>query len=149
MELDNILLPALVSAIGTPLIISILSRLFRQKVKITTYTDYETIRRKKTAYKIVGILFLFGLVAPIGFYDLLAISEDSAWPVALGWSFSVMAPVIFLRLRYVRKGFGVDEFFRYGEIEDGIPRGTQVFLFGVWVLASFVVSCFALYQWLI
>ena len=149
MELQPILLPALASAIGTPLLIYILGCIFRLDGKANIYSDYsddEAIRRNKSAYNLVGVLFLVGLIVPISFYELLDINENSAWPVALGFIFSVAAPVAFLKIRKIRGGPGFDEFFRYGEIKEGVSRKVQLLLFWVWVLVAFVVACVAIYQ---
>jgi len=146
MEIQAEVFTVLVSGIGTPLIVYILARMFRFGANPAGLTDEGVIARNKLAYKLVGALFLLGLIVPVSFYVLFDIDENTAWPVALGFSFAVAAPVAFLKFREMSGGPRFEEIIRYGEIKDGVPRTGQLILFVFWVLVGLVAVSAAIYQ---
>lgn len=146
MEIQAVVFTVLVSGIAPPLIVYILARMLRFSANPSGLTDDEVIARNKSANKIVGALFLLGLIVPVSFYELFDIDENTAWPAALGFSFAVAAPVAFLKFREIRGGPRFEEFIRYGEIKDGVPRKGQLILFVFWVLVGLVAVSAALYQ---
>ncbi len=146
MEQQDILWPLLGGAIGTPLITIVLRRAFPSRKDTTLLPDELIIRRNESAYKHVTVLFLISLVAPLPFYELFEISEQNAWPTALGFLSAVFTPLIFLYVRHLIGGPGINEFLRYGELKEGVSRGAQLLLFGIWLTAALTITCIAIYQ---
>ncbi len=146
MEQQDILWPLLGGAIGTPLITIVLRRAFPPKKETTQLPDELIIRRNESAYKHVTVLFLISLVAPLPFYELFEISEQNAWPAALGFLSAAFTPLIFLYVRHLIGGPGINEFLRYGELKEGVSRGAQLMLLSVWLTAALTITCIAIYQ---
>lgn len=146
MEAQAVIFTVLVSGLGTPLLVFVLARIFKFGSNPAGRTDEEIITRNSSAYQVVGALFLLGLVVPISFYALLDIDENAAWPAALGFSFSVAMPVLFLKVREIRSGVKFEEIIRYGEITDGVPRKGQIILFVFWILVALAAVGFAIFQ---
>lgn len=146
MEAQAVVFPVLASGIGTPLLVFILARIFKFGSNPAGQTDEEIIARNSLAYRTVGALFLLGLVAPISLYALLDVDENAAWPAALGLSFSVAIPVVFLKVREIRSGIKLEEIVRYGKITDGVPRKGQLVLFIFWILVALVAVGCAIHQ---
>lgn len=146
MEAQAVVFTVFFSALGTPLLVLVLARIFKFGSNPAGRTDEEIITRNRVAYKIAGALFLIGLLVPNAFYALIDVDENAAWPVALGFSFSVVMPVIFLKVREIRSGIKFEEIVRCGEITDGVPRKGQLIVFTFWVLAALAAVGVAIYQ---
>ncbi len=146
MEAQAVIFTVLFSALGTPLLVFVFARIFKFGSNPAGRTDEEIITRNRVAYKIVGALFLTGLLVPNTFYALIDVDENAAWPVALAFSFSVAMPVIFLKVREIRSGVKFEEIVRYGEITDGVPRKGQLIVFIFWILAAVVAVGVAVSQ---
>jgi len=146
MEAQAVIFTALVSGLGTPLLVLFLARIFKFGSNPADRTDEEIITRNSVAYKMAGALFLIGLVVPNAFYVLIDVDENAAWPAALGFSLSVAMPVIFLKIREVRSGIKFEEIVRYGEITEGVPRKGQLIVFTFWMLVALVAVGCAIYQ---
>jgi hypothetical protein len=146
MEAQEVILTVLFSGLGTPLVVFVLARMFTFGSNPTGLTDEEIITRNSAAYRIVGALFLLGLCVPISLYALLDIDDNAAWPAALGFSFSVVMPVVYLKVREIRSGVKLEEIVRYGEITDGVPRKGQLIVFIFWILVALVAVGCAVYQ---
>jgi hypothetical protein len=78
MEAQAVIFSVLGGGLGTPLLVYILARFFKFGGNPAGRADEEIIARNRLAYRIVGALFLLGLVVPISFYALLEVDENAA-----------------------------------------------------------------------
>ena len=130
MELEQLLVPAILSFVG----VALLSFFARRHVKDQPETDDGAVlERNATAYKIVSGLFLGSLIIPTSFYYLAGVDDNEAWPAVTGFLLSATLPVGYLSLRTLRGGPNVNEFMRYCELKDGWPRKWQIAIFYLWL----------------
>jgi len=130
MELEQLLVPAILSFVG----VALLSFFARRHVKDQPETDDDAVlERNATAYKIVSGLFLGSLIIPTSFYYLTGVDDNEAWPAVTGFLLSATLPVGYLSLRTLRGGPNVNEFMRYCELKDGWPRKWQIAIFYLWL----------------
>jgi uncharacterized membrane protein YoaK (UPF0700 family) len=130
MELEQLLVPAILSFVG----VALLSFFARRHVKDQPETDDDAVlERNATAYKIVSGLFLGSLIIPTSFYYLAGVDDNEAWPAVTGFLLSATLPVGYLSLRTLRGGPNVNEFMRYCELKDGWPRKWQIAIFYLWL----------------
>ena len=130
MELEQLLVPALLSFVGVALL-SFFAR--RQAKDQPAAGDDEVLERNAAAYKITSGLFLGSLIIPTSFYYLAGVDDNEAWPAVTGFLLSATLPVGYLSLRTLRGGPNVNEFMRYCELKDGWPRKWQIAIFYLWL----------------
>ena len=131
MELEQLLVPALLSFVGVALL-SFFAR--RQAKDQPAAGDDEVLERNAAAYKITSGLFLGSLIIPTSFYYLAGVDDNEAWPAVTGFLLSATLPVGYLSLRKLRGGPGFNEFLRYCELKDGWPRKWQMAAFYMWLV---------------
>ena len=145
MDLEKIIIPAVTAFIG----VAALGFFLRRRPKVALEGDDRVLARNASAYRIVTALFLVGLLTPIPLYEWMDIDDNAAWPAALGFTLAVVLPTLFL---WARKklcgGPEFDEFLRYGELKDNMPRNLQLGLYGLWLVITLIAIIFALADWL-
>ncbi len=131
MELEQLLVPAILSFVG----VALLSFFARRHVKDQpASSDDAVLERNATAYKIISGLFLGSLIIPTSLYYLAGVDENEAWPAVTGFLLSATLPVGYLSLRKLRGGPDFNEFLRYCELKDGWPRTWQIVAFYSWLV---------------
>ena len=144
MDVQHLVVSFLSGAIVTPLLICVSRKLFPPRPGGQRLSDQDVIRRNKIANDVAGCLLLLGLFSPALLYEGLGVDPNDPRPVALGFSLSVLAPLLFLVLRKRMTGRGFGELLRYAELQGRIPPALQKLLYTVWVLFAVGMDAYAL-----
>ena len=144
MDVQHLVVSFLSGAIVTPLLICASRRLFPPHPGGPGLSRQDLIRRNKTANEVAGCLLLLGLFSPTLLYDGFNVDPNDPRPMALGFTLSVLGPLLFLALRKRLTGRGFGELCRYAEIQGQVPLALQKLLYAAWVLFAVGMDAWAL-----
>jgi hypothetical protein len=144
MDVQHLVVSFLSGAVVTPLLVCASRKLFPPRPSGLGMSEQDLIRRNQTANVVAGCLLLLGLLSPTLLYDGFNVGPDDPRPVALGFTLSVLGPLLFLALRKRLTGRGFGELCRYAEIQGRIPLALQKLLYATWVLLAVGMDAYAL-----